>query len=197
MVIISSIIPTYTYVINAIEYSESNDNIAFFDDNEYKAATWISENIDSNAIIISDPMTQLIIASLSDKINIAEGHNSYAISLTKKMFTAENPHEAYNLTNKIINSTLSNNNYDGYYYSFYGQLPSQDDKILIILSGRTVNWINNPKARHPIYLWRSNNFPGKFNPYSGFENFYDKTHFVHLYENEGVHIFEVRQITGY
>lgn len=188
---ICALIPTYAYIDNAMDFGGIENNIVFFEDYEYKAASWIISNVDEDAIIISDPTTQLIVSSISGKFNIVEANNRPAIRAVHKMFVIDNPNEAYDLTNVIINNIIDNDAHNGYFYNLYGRLPSKNDKILIVISGRTNNWLFNPKDRHSTYLWQSSLFPGTFNQFEGIEKFNNVTYFSPIYIDDNIRIYEV------
>jgi hypothetical protein len=131
-------------------------------------AKWIKENTPKDSVFISDPETQNIIGSLSNRETIRGPYpNLNEEEAMYKGFSANSSKESKRIFCEI---SKSNNTY-------------------IIVSGRISKWIARDKREPTWKVW----MPQDFEKFSSFDNFFSESYFenVHNEENQ-IYVFKVK-----
>jgi len=162
---------------------------------EYRAADWIRENLPENTLIISDYSTMLIMDSLGNKIwvtgkamhaqTFGSNESKQAINIIKyEIFKANSSEKAYLSAQKL----LSLIHIQERSYLHYAGMDINDLDIIIIVSSRTVKWIEQ-EGINDIMDAQYTKVDPKY-----IEIFSDTTYFELLYKIDGyLYIFRVKR----
>lgn len=100
--------PILNYV-NDTKIAGAKESISTFTEDEFRASLWIKENI-TNALVISDPWTQLVISGLSGSQNIGEVYSMGNLrSHIKRIIVTSDSKEGYNLLASILSKNITLN----------------------------------------------------------------------------------------
>jgi len=162
---------------------------------EYEAAEWIKNNLPENAVIVSDYRTMLLLNSLGNKIwitgkamsaqSLGSEKSQQAIKTIKfEVFRANSSREAY----LEIASLSSMFHIQEIYYLNYKGLKIDDLTFFVVLSSRTVAWIEQQEI-NDIETAQYSEVPLKY-----YTLFNDSTYFEPIYQfNNVFYIFKVKK----
>lgn len=170
---------------------EDADGYSSFTYDEYNAAIWIRQNTAKDTLLISDRFNQYMMGGLSNR-DIIIGHDKSrrfeTIDIIGYILSEENSTNAYNKINLILNDR-NFTSYDNYYRET--ALIQKHEKAIIVISGRTSNFVNVYSEHGPENAMFASGLPRKFIEFDGFRKFYDKQHFRLIYEVPNkIYIFE-------
>jgi len=152
------------YITTVRSWNNLDGSFTFFSQDEYLMGGWLKKNTPQTSVVLSDPLTQAVIAALANRESL-RGAFPY-------------PEEQKSLKEIILtsNAVAANN-----------QIKSlvENNFTVIIISGRTYKWA----AQNKFDLVHG---PQKFQNFSGFEKFYDGAYFEYLYDvNNEVYAFRL------
>jgi hypothetical protein len=208
-ILLCLLMPTLTFVAHVKEVS-GNSSTASFTLEEYHAAMWIKQNI-LNALIISDPYTQLVFGGISKSQHLGDLYMADTCQLlVKQIFNTNNATEAYVLIMKLIHQKIPTN---------YSEIKSNDLfkqssisvmralrfnlnltnlEPLLIITNRTIEWSRQSQEVKTLdYLWK-NRFPTgpsvDFQHSPILENLLTSEYFELLYKIDyKIYIFKVKK----
>jgi len=162
--------------INNINEQSQGGNFTQFNLGIYSAGMWVRENTDENTIIISDLMSQEIVAGLSNRKRIKELLRSRYFptkypqyNKVVKLLSTEDPKEAYLEINNL-KSTENEFDYPTLYDTKINN--SKLSPLIVIDEKRTVNWAGMSEK--------------------SFEKFSNNSYFKEVYSSNGIHMYELR-----
>lgn len=157
-------------------YKKSNGKFTQIDNNIYSAGLWVGKNTDENTLIISDLMTQEMIAGLSNRKKIR-------MLMKSRYFPSKYPQY-----NEIVRILSTNNSKDAYirinnlkntetafnYPIIYGDAIDGINltPLIIIDKNKTTKWANIPEE--------------------GFEKFSNDVYFEEIYSQDGIYIYTLK-----
>lgn len=167
LIVLSSELITPTQKI--IERASSEDNIATsFTEYELNMGRWLLKNVEPDAVIIGEAMTQQIMSGLTYRHNIGGYYmGKEKIEIVKKILSTTDAEVAANLSKNLV---------------------KEKNPIIIVISGRASNWVRYRNNYNPV--WN----PEKFEYFQGFDKFYNTTYFEPLYQIDGqIYALKVRR----
>lgn len=194
-IIILLVIMLFTPIITlftGVTSMGNSEHISSFTYYEYQTGTWIKNNLKDNVVILSDPMTQLILSGISKKRNFGEGSSDINTKKAlKQIFISNNPREASHLIQNTYNN-LSTGKRDNYFRTFFAPIRESDDEdIIVVISGRTETWVKG-SDESSIDFWGTNQFPNEFIDKDIVSKFMDEAYFELVYNyNNDIYIFRL------
>ena len=170
-------------------------SLEYVADYEFRATDWIKENLPENTLIVSDYITMLLMNSLGNKIwvtgkamhaqTLGSNESKQAVNIIKyEVFKANSGEEAYLSVQKLLSLIHIQ---ERSYLSYIETNPNDLD-IVIIISSRTVKWIEQEGINDVMDAQYS-----KVNP-KYIEIFNNSKYFELLYEIDGLlYIYRVKR----
>jgi hypothetical protein len=186
LLIVLIVISLFTHILGNINPIISNykqnynySYFTFYDSSEYFIGQLLISKASSDTLLISDPLTQIMMGGLSHlrSMNAISSDKFNAQKGVEQIFISEDPQESYNLTKNI----LSNITLICYRYEYSPKRCSLQDisdlKSVIIIAPRTLKWVKD-------FSWNEGE-----KRETNIIKFYNSTYFTVLYEDKTKNIY--------
>jgi len=140
--------PLYTKFSRYKPLSKTGSNMTQY---EYEAAVWLRENTNETEVILSDYWTMMLLNQISNKIwtigpsmevqYLPEENNDFLFYLKHNLFNAQDGKQAYQAIRYLPIMLDVNMHWTEKYYMHCRRLYISDLTFLIVLSPRTVAWM--------------------------------------------------------
>ncbi|MHA1334111.1 MAG: hypothetical protein ACTSPL_08605, partial [Candidatus Odinarchaeia archaeon] len=142
---------------------------------EYEAALWLRDNTEETEVILSDYWTMMLLNPLSNKIWLTDRQFRYEPldleykhlleELRNGVFKAPNPQAAYRKIITLVDEMRFGIDWTEQYYCNYVGIDPKNISFIIVLSSRTVKWLETEKnnVMEPQYSTVNNNYLAIFN----------------------------------
>jgi hypothetical protein len=142
---------------------------------EYNVAVWLRDNTRETEVILSDYWTMMLLNPVSNKIWLTDRQFMYSyldqeykdllMKLKDSVFKARNSWEAYSELQALANVMREGLDWTEKYYCNYVGVSCKNITFLIILSSRTVEWLEtgNMEIMEPQYSSVNPNYLAIFN----------------------------------
>jgi len=149
----SNITQSYDYNVAALRDAPgSSGTVTSFTSQDLSAASWLKSNLPPTTLIISDPVTTLILAGLAGLPYTVDGITYAGTTAISNVTLFKNA--VANLTAKSLADLVQSYRASDKYYGF----DSSKLRVVLVVNNRTSWWVNGVKYYYYAYTFM--NFPG-------------------------------------